>query len=208
MRKKNRQVRRMVLGASALCLTLGAVVLGTASSERAEAATLAYTGEQMFRGVFFGSGPAAAALEEIWSTKPRGGNDADAARVQTEVLEQIASADPGFFEHFAAEVNSADHERVTRALDLASARLSTVLAPAGLAGLEAKSISGSSDAPDSPTYDGILICMFVYCHVFIPPGSYYFSMGSTVNAFNFSAAAPLQRDQVVGLVVGRISSGD
>jgi len=122
---KNRAKRVTALGLSML------LIAGTANSGAAPAApALRYDGETLYRGLFYGSGPAAKLFPEIWESsglkaiRQRIPVTAEAEAKKTAILNAIVArirwADATFFDHLAVELQSGDHVRIQESLDLAS----------------------------------------------------------------------------------------
>ena len=99
----------------------------------------ALSGEELFRGLVLGDGPAAFAVPELWGTRDvRDAVAARAARVEVDpeasvslaearqaVVASLAASDPAFFERFKADVTSGSPLRVQRALRETTSRLLT-----------------------------------------------------------------------------------
>jgi SdpC family antimicrobial peptide len=90
------------------------------------------TGEEAFRGIFFGEGRVAAALPEIWEGKSLEQRTSEKLTDQAdrlaalragmdEMVARIAAADPTFFPRFGQAVQSGDRLKVGAAIDEAAA---------------------------------------------------------------------------------------
>lgn len=98
-----------------------------------------YSGEDLFKGLLLGQGPVADLFPEVW-------NDVKEFREQAippeefekaqlamsdyadAMIETIAAEDPGFFDAFAAEIQSGDHLRVESAVYDGAEKLVDVIA--------------------------------------------------------------------------------
>jgi SdpC family antimicrobial peptide len=200
---QNRTLTRIVspvlLGA--LALTTGCTA-DTRSPTEAVARQAALSGEDMFRGVFFGQGPAAALLPELWkgkSIEDRAQTAERAAQVralQEELVARIAEKDPAFFGQFASTVRSGSHVAVERALQQAA----TLLRGELLASPTYGSIRTSEELAD-PVVD-IEIAIYAVLVVIV------FWIDFNVAAAETSAmnVEGLQRDQLVDMVVTRLAA--
>jgi SdpC family antimicrobial peptide len=80
-------------------------------------------GETLFRGLVFGEGEVAKAFPEIWGGKKIDdpswtAEQRDAVvKVKTELIADMRTADPGFFDRYAGALQSGDHLRIERMLD-------------------------------------------------------------------------------------------
>jgi SdpC family antimicrobial peptide len=80
-------------------------------------------GETLFRGLIFGEGEVAQAFPEIWGGKkiddPSWTAEQREAVVKTKALliSDMRTADPGFFDRYAAALQSGDRLRIERMLD-------------------------------------------------------------------------------------------
>ncbi|HEX2204495.1 MAG TPA: hypothetical protein VHG91_14385 [Longimicrobium sp.] len=88
-----------------------------------------YDGETLLRGIFFGQGPVAGLLPELWegrSVEERAQTPERAAQVrklQDAVVARIAKEDPSFFGRFESAVRSGDHLAIEAALQDAAKRV-------------------------------------------------------------------------------------
>ena len=152
------------------------------------AQTPGYDGETIFRGLFFGVGPVADVLPELWQNP-----DVDQAREQLEsaasrVIAQIRREDDTYFGRFQAELQSRDRLRISRALEAASQRVYQIVAP-----------DMPIDAISWPHYEvdvAVSVQAFVIAFVFIY--RFVFIFIDTVVAIPAPAEfSPLQRDVLV-----------
>jgi SdpC family antimicrobial peptide len=134
-----RRLRRLVaVGLAGALIVAGSAVPagGAARSEgaAAEAAAPRFDGPTIFRGLYFGVGPAADLIPEQsdgLKTVP------EVASIQRSVEARIARIDPGFFVRFGREMQSGDPVRVSRALEDSALLLKDALtAEAEAAGLD------------------------------------------------------------------------
>lgn len=182
-------------------LALTGCAMDSRSPTEVVAAAPALSGEQIFRGVFFGQGPAAALLPELWkgkSVEERAQTPERVARVralQNEVVAQIADKDPAFFERFGATVRAGNHVAVERALQDAARLLRDEL----LASPTYGAIRTSEEVAD-PVVD-IEIAVYAVLVVVV------FWIDFNVVAENTAMSVDgLQRDQLVDMMVKRMAS--
>jgi SdpC family antimicrobial peptide len=99
-------------------------------------ARVAYDGETIFQGLFFGKGPVAQLFPEIWEDpvikRALEQNAEEMNRLIERVITRIHNEDPTFFQRFGREVQSGDHLRVQQALEQGAQRLITALDQEGL----------------------------------------------------------------------------
>lgn len=111
-----------LLGQASLVTACSYDEAGPVSSEPTAEARAQLTGEQMFRGIFFGEGPVGAMFAEVWegrSATDRADNPETARlirEIQDDAVSHIRTVDPDFFAHFAAQVRSGDHLQTQSAL--------------------------------------------------------------------------------------------
>ncbi len=95
-----------------------------------------FTGEDIFRGLFFGSGPVAEVFPELWrdsrsrvlqTLRERPDHVAALDSVEQVVMRGIDREDSEFMKRFGAEISSGDHVRVDAALKGAAAAILRVL---------------------------------------------------------------------------------
>jgi SdpC family antimicrobial peptide len=104
----------------ALSLAVAAAIL-LATAPPARAAGRRFSGEEIFRGVFFGTGPVAARLPEIWQ-QPRFASvnhlraEPRVRRLQERLVAKLEQAHPGLLDWFGIEAQSGDHLRIRHAL--------------------------------------------------------------------------------------------
>ncbi|MEP6993995.1 MAG: hypothetical protein ABI968_05685 [Acidobacteriota bacterium] len=86
-------------------------------------------GETIFRGLFFGSGPVARMLPEIWSLTglPHPDPDAPLTGDQTALLGRLAADDPSFFDRFGRAMSSGDRLLIQGILAESAGRIDSVL---------------------------------------------------------------------------------
>ncbi|GAA1840237.1 sporulation delaying protein family toxin [Actinomadura bangladeshensis] len=107
--------------ASALAIATSVTVLAGAApaiaspdqaARPATVQTARFSGEDLFRGLFFGQGPVATTFPDITHQQQ--------ARVRTDVVNELVSlmseSDPAFFSRFAADIRSGDRYRIRSAL--------------------------------------------------------------------------------------------
>src|SRR5688572_18970645 len=86
---------------------------GTSISELSQKT---YTGEQLFRGIFFAEGTVAAAINELKDLNIRNFLEGEelnrALYFQDELIKRIAAEDPVFFNTFRLAMQSRDHLRI------------------------------------------------------------------------------------------------
>lgn len=91
-----------------------------------------FSGESIFRGLFFGSGPVAGMFPELWrdarrrtlqTLRERPDHVAALEAVERVVLQHITSHDAGFMDDFGAAMRSGDHLRIDAALKGASSAI-------------------------------------------------------------------------------------
>jgi|GEM_PF-4879016 len=114
--------------AATACLVAMALTMVPAPSGAAAPTGIAYTGEEIFRGVIFGQGDVANLFPELWA-KPHQmlerslerSDNPEERRAQIErevdlVISTIWTQDPAFFGRFEENVTSGDHLVVREAL--------------------------------------------------------------------------------------------
>jgi hypothetical protein len=94
----------------------------------------AYSGETLFRGLFFVDGPAAEKIPELQRAKVAYGlnnlNEKQRMAVRNledSLISRFKQADPGFFKRFQGEIQSGDHRRVQAMLQEASRMIITII---------------------------------------------------------------------------------
>jgi SdpC family antimicrobial peptide len=83
-----------------------------------------YDGETLFRGLIFGTGPAAKEFPEIWERADmkrfmaavKRQNQTDPENARAAVMNQLRNHDAAFFTDFEAEMQSGDHLRIQKTL--------------------------------------------------------------------------------------------
>jgi len=87
----------------------------------------AYSGETLFRAVFFADGPAAENIPELQRAKAAYGLNqlnekqrAAARNLEDSLISRFRQADPAFFKRFQREIQSGDHRRVQAMLQQSS----------------------------------------------------------------------------------------
>lgn len=201
------QNRTLIRVVSPVLLGVMALTTGCAMDSRSPvevvAANPALSGEQIFRGIFFGQGPAAALLPEVWqgkSVEDRAQTPERAAQVRTlqnEIVTRIAQKNPAFFNQFGATVRSGDHLAVERALQEAATLLRDELKASAIY----SEIRTSEEIAD-PVVD-IEIAIYAVLVVIVFWIDFNVAAEQKVDAMNM---AGLQRDQLVDLMVTRMAS--
>lgn len=130
--RKNRITITAATCATALGLAFGGAQLVSAEpSSPSGSESTKYTGEDIYRGVFFGQGPVAVELAKKSSFSDLAASldksntpvvDAGA----TTVIDQISSAQPDFFNEFGKALNSGSPRQVQAALEDGSTALEEV----------------------------------------------------------------------------------
>lgn len=183
--------RSKVLGAlAAATLMLGVGACG-AEEEPAStqgAVTGAVSGEEVFKGLFFGEGPVAARLPKGWgpravSTLPPE-EQAEHAQRRTQVIASLHEADPTFFERFGADIQSGDHLRIERALNESLAAMKRV-----------SQQSLSKEVENGPLE---VMCLILYCHVVTQTFAF---VDQEVSWLETS----LQRDEMAAVIAERLA---
>lgn len=200
------QNRTLIRVVSPVLLGAMALVTGCTADTRSPTAAVAphaaLSGQEMFRGVFFGQGPAAGLLPELWkgrSIEDRAETAERAAQVralQEEVISSIAEKDPTFFGQFATTVRSGSHVAVERALQQAATMLRDELLSSPIYG----SIR-TSEAIADPVVD-IEIAIYAVLIVIV------FWIDFNVADADYAAmnVEGLQRDQLVDMVATRLAN--
>ena len=98
------------LWAASLC---GMLLLTGTPASRAVASPHQFSGKQLFEGIFFDRGVAAAALPEIWGSLPSSGSTSNRLG---EVESRITRRDRKFFDHFRRDITSGDPGLVSDAV--------------------------------------------------------------------------------------------
>lgn len=88
----------------------------------------AYTGEEIFSGIFFGQGEVDKLFPEIWEQQQAAlkANDREYEKIRNEVISEIKTNKPGFFKEFGVEMRSGDHLRVQAALETGEKELGEI----------------------------------------------------------------------------------
>jgi len=177
-----------------LCsLLVPAVILTGACSADREAPTAVqpvaierYDGETLYRGMIFGEGPVAALFPELWEGVDRptvqsvGSERYGQVRAaRSQILSELKKSDPQFLDHFADELQSGSHVRVSRAMDEAGRKLASVVAALGA--------DLSAPVPTDGSETGLCVAVagpvFVFvAAVAVAAGAYYLNVAMTVNA--------------------------
>ncbi|MDB4951460.1 MAG: hypothetical protein JWM27_4109 [Gemmatimonadetes bacterium] len=185
-----------------LTVTTVAVLGGAASvagfapnrAVRAEARA-AYDGETVFRGVFFGEGPVAARLPEMWKERRLGtysgavGAAHATAAVEDEIVAEMRLRDPAFFDRFGAALQSGRHVAVDQAMREA-------------ADMVAK--SRAVQEVDPATGSGTCIVVAVYKYVVVVSSAIVVKSVAIVLDASATDPSELRRDQIVHLLATRL----
>lgn len=114
--------------AGALLALIGQVTLFTACSDVGAPTqvvakrAVVLSGQDIFRGVFFGEGPAGRALPEIWGGKSASDRAATPERaaeirqMEDGIIARLQQSNPAIFSELESAVRSGDHFQVERAL--------------------------------------------------------------------------------------------
>ena len=128
-----------------------------------------FSGPEVFRGLFFGTGPVADLFPEVWDDvrasleANRSPEEVEALRSQVAELESrvirwIEAQDSKFFATFGEHVQSGDHVRIEEALDAGAAVLTDALA--GELGIDPREIEASG-----VDESGVLVVVAVFAAV-------------------------------------------
>lgn len=173
------------LAAAALMLGVGACG-GEPEPTHAQSAV---TGEEAFKGLFFGEGAVAARLPEVTGSLALSNlppeEQARHAQRRTQLVASIKDADPTFFERFGADIQSGNHLRIEQALN------------EGLAVMKTAS-QGSLSQSDTDSGSLEVMCLILMCHV------------ATWTATSDDQrptwlSSPLQRDQMAEMIATRLA---
>lgn len=119
MRQRDRSTLTQ-LTAIVLCAVISGGTIPAGAAVPSASRVPSYDGETMFRGLYFGTGPATGLFSEIWESKPellRGGAvSPEFSALQDRILGRIRTGDPTFFQRFEAGLRSGNHIRVERTL--------------------------------------------------------------------------------------------
>lgn len=113
---------RLVIGCLAALAIVAAAVPSLANNTSSTEATSGYSGETLFRGVFFGQGPVATEVADLFpglveavEALPDAERDR-LAELRSRTIGHIRTAHPGFFRTFAQQMQSGDHLVIDSAL--------------------------------------------------------------------------------------------
>lgn len=113
--------RRFAKGLSlllVLCLLTPTANAATGASHDRAGSAHRYNGRELVVGLFFGQGPVAKLLPELWSdAPPMTDHDRD---IMERVLSRIERTSPTFFSEFESAIYSRDHFQIQRALEKAA----------------------------------------------------------------------------------------
>jgi SdpC family antimicrobial peptide len=161
---------------------------GAAGDDTALEASALPDGEELYRGMVFGEGPAAKLFPEIWQSSAVQGkvqiSEAERRAKADEVVAWIHRKDPTFFDRFGSDVTSGDRETI--ASMLAETRDITVPAVKEVARL-----AGQKSGRASPGEDRGL-GVFLYADVAV---AYDIAAVLVAVAFGFVAVMPADASQ-------------
>ena len=112
-------------------LGVGPLAAETRGRAVAHAPGSAADGEELFRGIFFASGPAADVMGDVWSAPEAQKTIAamhapEAVAIQNRVVDALRADNSLYFERFSNEMRSGDQIRVEAAVREAGTRLKTL----------------------------------------------------------------------------------
>jgi SdpC family antimicrobial peptide len=151
------------------------------------------SGQDIFRGVFFGEGPAGRALPEIWGGKSatdRAATPERAAEIrqmEDGIVARLQQSDPAIFSELESAVRSGDHFQVERALLGAGAVLKQEIAD----------MQAQEEMSTCVVYD-VAVVAVVVAVVFLVISQ--FDVTPLTEQPVLNGASTLQRDMVVDLV--------
>ncbi|AEB25448.1 MULTISPECIES: sporulation delaying protein family toxin [Bacillus] len=110
-----------------LVFVLMIALVGPHATAKTEA-SVSYSGEDIFSGIFFGQGEVAKLLPEVWDTKAvKKINQDELKQVSDQVIADIKKSSPDYFKKLKAAVYSGDYEKVNSVIDQGSQIMAKVL---------------------------------------------------------------------------------
>ncbi|MCR9039379.1 sporulation delaying protein family toxin [Bacillus sp. L381] len=110
-----------------LVFVLMIALVGPHATAKTEA-SVSYSGEHIFSGIFFGQGEVAKLLPEVWDTKAvKKINQDELKQVSDQVIADIKKSSPDYFKKLKAAVYSGDYEKVNSVIDQGSQIMAKVL---------------------------------------------------------------------------------
>jgi SdpC family antimicrobial peptide len=164
------------------------------------------SGQDIFRGVFFGEGPAGGALPEIWggkSASERAATPERAAEIrqmEEGIVDRLQQSDPAIFSELESAVRSGDHFQVERALLGAGTALKQEIAQ----------METQPELFPCVVYD-VAVVAVVVAVVFLVISQFDVTpvvAPEPVSSLAAGDASTLQRDMVVDLVTRRLDLAD
>ena len=205
---------RSVIGLGLLALAL-ATLTSTPVAQAQPPSPSHFDGVTVFRGIYFGNGPVARLLPEIWDapsvrhirpalTSPK------TLAVEAQLIHRLQQRDPRFFDRFASQLQSGNPVMVSAGLHEANSTLRDVLA--SLPGRQPSAVPVSSAGGDCVYLPVVLAAAAAVAAYFVVAAAVFVYVAGAVYTpiatppMMSSTGDRLQEDTSVALITARLAS--
>lgn len=215
MRHKNMSTRKLLTSLLVICL----IATGCGVQGNGQRASRTYSGEELYRGLFFGEGEVAGLVPEFWGEMHQALENVsadDLERIQgvrDQIIAEIDASFPGYFSSFSSDLHSGNPLLVRAALEGAYDKTLTVAS--ALFPQDGSESDMSTQAICGPTFCGLVVAIAVVVvnyaavvHSFYRELAIRADIGVTKNVMSDSIgpdATPISQDMAVALVTTRLA---